>query len=163
MSQTKWIETDTVHDHLVTALPGVMPKAAWGETSYFYNPGLRFARGTYFATIKEKDGDNDRASNLDRANIWRLNLGVSKQTFASLFGHPPTRPGKGQTIEGPWDFQETDRITPHPVYGWMSWIAVLSPSVETWERCKPLLQDAHARAVTNFDKRVREIERHARR
>lgn len=162
MSQTKWIETDTVHDHLVTALPGVVPKAAWGETSYFYNPGLRFERGTYFATIKEQDGDNDRASNLDRPDIWRLNMGVSKQTFVSLFGHPPARPGKGQAIEGPWDFHQTDRITPHPVYGWMSWLAVLNPSAETWSRCVPLLEDAHARAFATFDKRVREIERKAR-
>jgi hypothetical protein len=161
MSQTRSIETDTVHNHLLT-LDGVVPKAAWGETSYFYNPGLRFERGTYFATIKQKDGENDRRSGLDRSGIWRLNMGVSKESFASLFGILPARPGKGQTVEGPWDFWETDRITPHPVYGWMSWIAVLNPSAETWARCHLLLKDAHDRAVANFDKRVRDLERKGR-
>lgn len=163
MSQTRWIETDTAHEYVVTAMDSVVPKAAWGETSYFYNPGLKFERGTYFATIKEKDGNNDRASGLNRPGIWRLNMGVSKEAFVSLFGYPPARPGKGQVVEGLWDFQEADRITPHPVCGWMSWIAVLNPSIETWVRCKLLLLDAHGRAVARFDKRLRDVERKARR
>lgn len=66
MARTGWIGPDTVHEHIINALDGVVPKSVWGETSYFYNPGLRFDRGAYFATIKERDGDNDRASGLDR-------------------------------------------------------------------------------------------------
>jgi hypothetical protein len=154
MSQNKWIETDAVHEYLFAALKGVVCKEAWGEKSYFYNPALRFERGTYFATIKEKDGDNDRSSNLSRTGIWRLNIGVSKGAFVSMFGMPPARPGKGQVIEGPWDFQQTDMITPHPVYGWMSWVSVLNPSTQTWCRCQFLLEDAYKRAVFNFEKRV---------
>ena len=37
------------------------------------------------------------------------------------------------------DFSQRDRILPHPVYGWMCWIAVLNPSHETFEEVKPLL------------------------
>ncbi|MDE6575633.1 MAG: hypothetical protein K2L84_09945 [Muribaculaceae bacterium] len=34
-------------------------------------------------TIKEKEGDNDRASLLKREDVRRVNIGVGKQTFRS--------------------------------------------------------------------------------
>lgn len=141
------------------ALEGVEVHRAWGETSCFYNPGGEFARGTYFLTIKEKDGDNDRASELDREGVWRLNIGTARSDFEALFGQPPKRPGKGEHIEGPWDFTVLDQITPHPVYGWMSWIAVVSPSLETWRRCIPLVDSAYAKARTTFEKRLKAAAR----
>ena len=67
-----------------------MPLSAWGEVSYFYNPGHRLKRGTYFTTIKQKDGKNDKGSQIDREGVWRLNIGVSKPVFKRLFGPPPT-------------------------------------------------------------------------
>ena len=48
----------------MSTFDGIVPMNSWGERSYFYNPGSRAARGIYFLTIKEKDGANDRASNL---------------------------------------------------------------------------------------------------
>lgn len=148
------IDPAQVIDH-AAALEGVQVHRAWGETSCFYNPGGVFARGTYFLTIKEKDGDNDRASGLDREGVWRLNIGTAKPDFEALFGPPPKRPGKGGTIEGPWDFTSLDQITPHPVYGWMSWIAIVSPRPETWRRCIPLVDSAYAKARTTFERRLR--------
>ncbi|MEL7086953.1 MAG: DUF6194 family protein [Planctomycetota bacterium] len=101
-------------------LEGVNVLPAWGERALFYNPGGKLKRGTYFATVKEKDGDNDRASNLDRPGIWRLNIGVRKETFVERFGPTPLRPVKGGVVAGTWDFTQLDTLTPHPVYGWMS-------------------------------------------
>lgn len=155
MSQTQSIEPKAVHDHVLDVLPGVVPKDAWGETSYFYNPGNALKRGTYFATVKEKDGENDRGSNLNRDGVWRLNMGIQKATFIEMFGPPPARPGKGAIVEGPWDFTQLDILIPHPVYAWMGWVGVLSPSKETWKQCKPLLADAHGRAQATFEKRTR--------
>lgn len=140
-------------EHLAQ-LDGVNIVEAWGETSFFYNPGNRFARGTYLATVKDRDGAGDRGSWLDRAGVWRLNLGVCPQTFADLFGERPARPPKGNVIEGPWDFTELDTLTPHPVYGWMGWIAILNPAVATWESCHALVEDAHKRARITFEKRI---------
>ena len=147
------MDAGAARTHLA-GLDGVTAKAAWGETSYFYNPGNLFARGTYFATIKEKDGENDRASALNREGVWRLSMGVRTETFDTLFGPRPSRPAKGGVVDGPWDFERLDALTPHPVYGWMGWIAVLNPSADTFERCRPLIADAHARAVAAFDKRA---------
>lgn len=156
MSQTKLIEPSTVHDYIMTHLDGVSPAETWGETAFFYNPGQILSRGTYFATIKPKDGANDNASHLDRPGLWRLNLGVSKGAYLELFGPPPERPGKGGIVAGDWDFTTPNLITPHPVYGWMSWIAVINPTGETWGKCCTLITDAHARAAKRFKQRVKQ-------
>jgi hypothetical protein len=37
--------------------------------------------GVYVLTIKEKGGKNDKASNINRENAFRVNLGLRKQTF----------------------------------------------------------------------------------
>ncbi|MCZ8282243.1 MAG: DUF6194 family protein [Aquidulcibacter sp.] len=159
MLQTKWIEIELVHRFITEKFEGVVPKEAWGETSYFYNPDHFFERGTYFATIKEKDGANDRASQLDREGVWRLNMGVSKGEFFELFGPQPPRPRKGGVVEGGWDFMALDQLTPHPIYGWMSWVSCLNPSTETWEKCMPLLANAHTRAQHNFQSRLKKLQR----
>lgn len=155
MSQTKWITTQTVREYIVAELPGVIEKSSWGETAYFYNPGNVLKNGTYFATIKEKNGDNDRGSDLDREGVWRLNIGVPKASYHEMFGPFPDRPGKGCTIDGPWDFTQIDMIMPHPVYAWMGWVAVLSPSENTWRDCITLLDHAHGRARKTFEKRTK--------
>jgi len=154
MSNKNLVPIDAVETFLTQSLDGVVPLSAWGEISYFYNPGHKLKRGTYFATIKQKDGDNDKGSHIDRHGVWRLNIGLTKPTFQSLFGPNPDRPPKGGIIEGPWDFTELDRLMPHPVYGWMSWVAVLCPTQQTWEQCIPLIKEAHEKARQGFEKRV---------
>ena len=43
---------------------------------------------------------------------------------------------------------------PHPVYAWMSWVCVLSPSADAFELVKPLLAEAHALAALKFARRT---------
>lgn len=143
-----------VIDMLRSQFPDVVLKKAWGETSFFVNPENILPSGAYFATIKEKDGENDSASNLDRDGIFRLNFGPGKPAFVKLFGSPPVRPGKGGIIEGPWQFDAMDKIMPHPVYGWMSWMCVLNPSNTSIETCMPLLKLAYDKASVNAAKRI---------
>lgn len=142
-----------VDDWLVANFEGLVPQNSWGERSYFVNPQCRAARGAYFVTIKERDGANDRASNLGRPGVWRLNFGLPKGEFVRLFGHLPSRPGKGQTIEGPWDFTALDQLTPHPVYGWMGWVAILTPSASTFGQLKPLVHLAYGKACARMETR----------
>ena len=76
-------------------------------------------------TFKEVDGDNDRASHINRGGIYRINLGISKESLRrSLVKYQ-----HGLLLVVLYlqvtIFQELNQITPHPVYGWMSWIAVL--------------------------------------
>ncbi|MFK7901357.1 MAG: DUF6194 family protein [Nitratireductor sp.] len=149
------MQKDAIQNHISNTYPGLNKVDAWGETSWFYNPNDAFARGTYFCTLKEKDGDNDKGSNLDREGVFRLNTGLPKAEFEKLFGAPPSRPAKGGIIEGPWNLQALDTIMPHPVYGWMSWVCVLNPSVSTFETFKPLLDHGYAKAVMTFEKKLK--------
>lgn len=147
------LEPAAIHAWIPETFEGVNFARSWGEHAWFYNPGNAFPRGSYFLTIKELDGDNDRASNLTRPGFWRLNLGLPKSEFVALFGQPPTRPDKGGVIEGIWDFETPDQLTPHPVYGWMCWVAILNPSPETFESLKPLVALAYTRAREGLEKR----------
>jgi len=71
-----------------------------------------------------------------------LNVGVSKETFAKVFG-----------AESEHDFTALDRLIPHPVYGRNHWVSVLNPSDSTFESIKPLLKEAHATAMGRVERR----------
>ena len=133
---------------------GVIPKSSWGETSLFYNPGKALPNGVYFCTLKEKNGENDKASELDREGVFRLSIGVAKETYEKHFGSKPKRPPKGGIIDTGHDFATINELMPHPIYGWMSWVQVLSPSASMFESLLPLIAEAHANAVSKFNKKT---------
>ena len=115
------------------------PEIAWGDTFFIYDPQRNFegTRRFPFATIVTKDyGDFDNASNLNRPGVFRLNIGVSKETFGRLFPENDER-----------DFTALDVLMPHPVYGVNHWVSVLNPSDATFETLKPLLSEAYDIAV----------------
>ncbi len=146
---------DEFAETILQTYEGVTFKAFWGDQSFFYNPGSRFANGAYFATMKLHDGENDSASNINRPGVWRLNIGLTPKAYKSVLGDKPARPARGEAVEGPWDFTSLDTLMPHPCYGWMGWVAILSPSAQNVTTLKPLLDDAYGKAVKAFDKRVR--------
>ena len=148
------IREAAVARYICNPFAGITPIAAWGETSFFYNPGKALPRGVYFATLKAKDGDNDNASRLDRPDVFRLNLGITKATYQKLLGPLPKRPSAGGVVTTGHDFAALDVLLPHPVYGWMAWVSVLNPNPTTFGTIKPLLAEANELAVAKFRKRV---------
>lgn len=144
---------EAIADFLLRTFAGLKLIDAWGEASFFYNPDLVSPRGTYFCTIKEKDGDNDRASRLDRPGVFRLNFGLSKPTFVKLFGSIPKRPGKGEIIQGPYDFTKLDVLCPHPVYGWMCWVAIVNPSEGSFLQLEGLLRESYQLVLQKHQKK----------
>ena len=72
----------SVVDYITKTFPGVETTTSFGYTFFFY----RSDRKLPFATLAASDNDFDRISNLDRPGVFRLNIGISKQTFQSLFG-----------------------------------------------------------------------------
>jgi hypothetical protein len=90
-----------------------------------------------FATVVNSD-ECDQFSDLNRAGIYRLNIGLSREAYRSRFrseSAPET------------DFAALDKIMPHPVYAAMHWVCVLNPSAETFAEIKPLLAEAYERAA----------------
>lgn len=88
-----------------------------------------------FATIVTRDTEFDSQSRLNRPGVFRLNLGVRKESFRELFPESDTQPL--------FDFAALDTLVPNPVYGRMFWLSVLNPSQATLQRLHPLLQEAH--------------------
>lgn len=139
---------------LTSTLDGVVPKSSWGETSLFYNPDNLLPNGVYFCTIKEKNGDNDKSSKLDRESVFRVSIGAGETNYLRLFGTKPKRPEKGGIVNTGHDFSKLDELMPHPIYAWMSWVQILSPSNSSFEAITPIINNAHARAVVKFNKKV---------
>jgi len=132
---TKYI-TDTFAgvEVLVASKEGGAPEIAWRDSFFYVGPDRKMP----FATIVTKDyGDFDCASNLNRPGVFRLNIGVSKDKFRSLF----------DAVEAKHDFAALDRLMPHPVHGPQYWVCVLNPSAETFEAVRPLLAEAYERAA----------------
>ncbi|MEM8738994.1 MAG: DUF6194 family protein [Planctomycetota bacterium] len=129
---------------------GIVPKERWGETSLFYNPASALPHGVYFCTLKTQDGDHDRSSNLNRPGVFRLALGIGPDGYTERFGPRPPRPAKGQAVDTGHDFTRLDRLMPHPVYAWMGWVQILSPSESMWDETGPLITMAYERAVEKF-------------
>ena len=90
-----------------------------------------------YATLVTTD-EHDDASDLDRPGVFRLNLGVDRETFEQI---------ASSDLEP--DFTAFDRLLPHPVYGQQRWISILNPTDETFrDTVVPLLALAHDRLAT---------------
>ena len=89
-----------------------------------------------FATIVTTDEhDEDAPSDLARPGVFRLNIGVGRETFDRLVG----------SMEAP-DYTAFDRILPHPVYAKQLWISILNPSDATLrDVVLPLIAESHDR------------------
>jgi hypothetical protein len=124
-----------------------------GDTFFMYDPDRKFP----FATLVTND-NYDSFSNLTRPSVFRLNIGISKQTYLSLFGSRPSQrspSGEGDAGGGGRDFTALDQLMPHPVYGRMYWVCVLNPSDATFETVvRPLLAEAYEMAVSKYAKRA---------
>ncbi|SHN68744.1 DUF6194 family protein [Desulfovibrio litoralis] len=147
------ITIESILNYCTDILDGVVLNKNWGEKAIFYNPQGTLSKGVYILTIKEKDGLNDKSSNINRENVFRVNIGIKKETFIKMFSYIPTRPPAGGIVQMDYDFTKLDTIMPHPVYAWMCWICVLSPSSETFEKLKPFIKESYIYAQEKFRKR----------
>jgi hypothetical protein len=121
-----------------------------GEKTLFYNPDNLLTKGIYFVTIKEADGQNDKASDLNREGVFRLNLGVTKTTYEKLFGPKPSRPAKGGIVNTGHDFTKLNQLTPHPIYAWLHWVAILNPEGVALEQIWELLEESYQQALKKY-------------
>jgi hypothetical protein len=121
-----------------------------GDTFIYYDSqrDLDPKRRMPFATIVTKDyGDFDNTSNLNRLGVFRLNIGISRDTFRALFG---SAPGEASPATTDYDFAALDHIMPHPVYAPQLFVCVLNPSPQTFDAVKPLLAEAYSIAAKRY-------------
>lgn len=113
-----------------------------GYTFFFYKDDDMHP----FATIASTGNEYEKISALDRPGVYRLNIGLSRETFQSMYG-------KGKVDVCPYDFTALDTIMPHPEYSSQFFICVLSPSETTFEKTRPMLDEAYDVAVKRYNKR----------
>jgi hypothetical protein len=114
----------------------------WPETDMVEALGARFfsldpeKHFPNFATIVTTDEHDEGApSRLSRPGVFRLNIGIGRETFERLVG----------SMDAP-DYAAFDRIVPHPVYARQLWISILNPGEATFrDVVMPLLTEAHDR------------------
>jgi hypothetical protein len=136
------MDETSIREYITGTFAGVDVVDAMGASFFFYDdPNHMFP----FATLVTND-EHDQASNLSRPSVFRLNVGVSKQTFQSLFSSGSAHSDQGGE-KGGYDFTALDCIMPHPVYGKMYWVCVLNPSEETFKAVQKLLAEAYDMTV----------------
>ena len=143
-------DADAVTRYLLTTYEDAAATKAMGYLFFFYGADRKMP----FVTIGLEDNDYDRVSQLDRPGVYRLNIGVSKDTYRGLFGPPPAKLGEGGVVETGHDFAALDQLMPHPVYAPQGWVCVLNPSAETFRQIEPLLAEAYKLAVSREARRA---------
>jgi Family of unknown function (DUF6194) len=126
----------SIIEYITSTFEGVDVVVASDNYFFLYDPDHKFP----FATLMTND-DNDSASNLNRPSIFRLNIGIRKETFDSM------------AFSADVDFTVLDQLLPHPVYGKMFWVCVLNPSDTTFQTVKRLLAEAYDLSVKKYAKK----------
>ena len=133
-------------DRLIRAYDGLRVLEAQDDLFYLYDPAadLPPERQQPFATIVTGD-HYEKVSRLDEPGAWRLNLGLTKATYTSLFGPVPTERDADWVLDSGHDYTARNTLMPHPFYASQYWAAIVNPV--RLEPLLPLLQEAHAFAA----------------
>ena len=126
--------------YIVDTFDGVRVLEAGGDTFLLYDPGadLPAERQQPFATIVTGD-HYDTVSRLDRPDTYRLNIGLTKATYAAWVA---TLPGTHDA-----DYAALDTLLPHPTYAAQHWVCVVNPGEATLDPVRTMLAEAHAFAA----------------
>ena len=136
------IDEAFITSYITSTFEDVEMAVNMGYTFFFYRDDHMHA----FATIASTGNEYEKISRLDRPGVYRLNIGLSRETFQAMFG-------KGKIDLSPYDLTALDVIMPHPEYSSQHFICVLSPSEATFERIRSMLAEAYEVAMKRYSKR----------
>ena len=133
---------DEIIQHITGSFDQVHIDEDQGNQFFFAGEERKFP----FVTLVRGD-QYDKASDLERPGVYRLNIGVAKETYRGLFGQPPGWAATDGVVDTGHDFTALDQLMPHPIYAPMGWVCMLAPSVATFEAVKPLIAGAYEVAM----------------
>ena len=96
-----------------------------------------------FVTLANSDQEFDDVSNLNRDGVFRVNIGVSKETFKRLMA---------ESSSEPVDYSVLNVFLPHPDYARPHWVRVFNPSGENVETTRQLIVEAHSLAAARLQR-----------
>jgi hypothetical protein len=123
----------------IAALTDVQRDDSYGYAMYFVGDDHMVP----FVSLAAADNEYDRVSNLDREGVHRVNIGVTRKTFAALFGDTPT---------DDIDYTALDVFMPHPHYAKQNFICILNPAGENEALTKQYIDEAHNFAARRMQK-----------
>ncbi|MBK7893896.1 MAG: hypothetical protein IPJ90_03175 [Anaerolineaceae bacterium] len=124
----------------VSGLENVQQTENFGYTFFFIGEDQMVP----FTTIAHTDNEYETVSNLSRSGVFRINIGVSRQTFNTLCGESPAEP---------IDYTVLNTILPHPDYAQQNFICILNPAGANIEKTKELIKEAHALALARYQRK----------
>ena len=128
-------------EQFVAKLDNVQREENYGYTFFYVGDDHRMG----FVTIANSDNEYDSVSNLNREGVFRVNIGVSRKTFDSLFAA-----SNAENV----DYSVLNVFLPHPDYAKQNFICILNPSGENVEETKKLIVEAHALAAARYQRKT---------
>jgi hypothetical protein len=126
----------------IAGLENVQQTENFGYLFFFVGDDHRLP----FVTIANSDQDFDNVSNLNRAGVFRVNIGISKETFKNLIVESGSEPV---------DYSVLNVFLPHPDYAPQNFICILNPSGENVETTKKLIVEAHSIAAARLQRKAK--------
>jgi hypothetical protein len=126
----------------VAELENVQRVENFGYSFFFVGDDHRLP----FVSIANSDNDFDNVSNLNRDGVFRINIGVSKETFKNLIAEPSS-----ELV----DYSVLDVFLPHPDYSRQHFVCILNPSNENVETTKKLIVEAHSIAAVRLQRKAK--------
>jgi hypothetical protein len=148
------MNADQLREHILSSFEGVQMAEDDGNYFFFIDPTNRIP----FATIVTSD-KYDSYSDLARTDIYRINIGVGKQTFRSMFPVDDHHDEDTTADEIVYDYKALSTIMPHPEYHRMYWICVLNPNDDTFHKVEPMLREAYDAAVLKYRRTQEAVSR----
>lgn len=125
----------------VSKLDNVQRDDSYGYAMYFVGDEHMVP----FVSIASSDNEYDQVSNLNREGVYRINIGVGRETYDSLVGNV-----KSESI----DYSALDVLMPHPEYAKQHFVCILNPSGANEELAKKLIVEAHDLVANRLERKA---------
>ena len=157
------MNAQAVTEYMISTFEGLDMLEDKGNIFFYFNPDPEHFtdRTLPFSTLIINDA-YDTFSNLNRPDVFRLNMPLNPDTYRALFGAPPTtmHDTNPATNTGTnHDYAALNTLMPHPIYASMSWVCIVNPDARTFETLKPYLRKAYKNAVKRYKTRVERVRK----
>ncbi|SDM51665.1 DUF6194 family protein [Allokutzneria albata] len=138
------IDATDLRRHILDSFEGTTTMENAGDLFFIYDPDGDIPPERTFPYVTIVTGDNyDSVSRLDEPGAYRLNIGLTKATYTSLFGAPPTERDEHGVLSTGYDHAARDQVVPHPIYAGQYWVSVVNPTQSTMDTIRPMLAEAY--------------------